>query len=89
MKNNSFFQEITMSATCCPPNSWGELKNPSYQPKGQIDEVGNLRLYRVGQSHKCIIWNYDVFGFDGGRTKQMADFVADHGEFHLSKLSYH
>ena len=69
-----------MTHPCCPPSAWGELKNPSYIPKGEIDKAGDLRVYRVGKSHKCIIWNYDIFGFDGGRTKQMADFLADHGE---------
>jgi len=72
-----------MTASCCPPSAWGELKNSSYVPKGEIDKAGDLRVYRVGQSHKCIIWNYDVFGFDGGRTKQMADFLADHGKWDL------
>jgi hypothetical protein len=66
--------------TCCPSSGWVELKNTSYKPKGTIDEVGDLKLYRVGQSTKCIIWNYDVFGLDGGRTKQMADFLANSGE---------
>ncbi len=72
-----------MASHCCPPSSWGELKNPAYVPKGVIDKAGDLRIYCVGQSHKCIIWNYDIFGFDGGRTKQMADFLADHGEQHF------
>jgi hypothetical protein len=35
---------------------------------------------KVGNSSKVIIWNYDIFGPDGGRTKQMADFLADHGK---------
>lgn len=66
---------------CCPTNSWGKLNNPDYKPKGVVEKVAatNIDLYRVGKSEKCIIWNYDVFGFDGGRTRQMADFVADHG----------
>ena len=68
---------------CCPTNSWGKLHNPDYKPKGVVEKVAatNIDLYRVGKSEKCIIWNYDVFGFDGGRTRQMADFVAEHGKF--------
>jgi len=66
--------------TCCPSSAWGDLQNTSYKPKGVVDEVGDLKLYRVGQSTKCIIWNYDVFGLNGGRTKQMADFLADNGK---------
>ena len=33
----------------------------------------------LGNSTKCVIWNYDIFGFDSGRTRQMADFIAAHG----------
>ena len=45
-----------------------------------MEEFEGMRFYRSGNSHKCIIWNYDVFGFDGGRTKQMVDFIADNGK---------
>merc|ERR1712200_261596 len=31
------------------------------------------------KSSKCIIWCYDVFGFKGGRTRQMCDFLAENG----------
>jgi hypothetical protein len=37
---------------------------------GVVEEFEGFKFYRSGESHKCIIWNYDVFGFDGGRTKQ-------------------
>jgi len=70
------------SGACCPANSWPELKNPDYKPKGVVellDEASKLEVYTVGEGDKCVIWNYDIFGFDGGRTRQMADFVADQG----------
>jgi len=66
--------------SCCPATAWKELKDVDYKPKGVVDKVGDLKIYRVGNSSKCIIWFYDVFGFDGGRTKQMADFVAANGK---------
>jgi len=66
--------------SCCPATAWKELKNVDYKPKGVVDKVGDLKIYRVGNSSKCVIWIYDVFGFDGGRTKQMADFVAANGK---------
>ena len=28
---------------------------------------------------RCIIWNYDIYGFDQGRSKQMADLLAQKG----------
>ena len=39
----------------------------------------DLEVYLVGNSSKCVIWNYDWFGFDSGRTRQMCDFIAAHG----------
>jgi len=69
-----------MASSCCPDNAWGELKNPDYVPHGTVDVFGGLSIYKVGNSSKCIIWNYDIFGLDGGRSKQMCDFLADNGK---------
>jgi len=68
-----------MSGSCCTENAWGELKNPDYKEKGIVEKVDDLEIYRVGSSSKCIIWCYDVFGFKGGRTRQMCDFLAENG----------
>lgn len=70
--------------SCCPENSWGQLNNPDYKVKGVVEKIPatDIEVYHVGKSEKCIIWNYDVYGFDGGRSRQMADFVADHGQCH-------
>ena len=38
-----------------------------------------MDLYHVGSGPKCIIWNYDIFGFDSGRTRQTADLFAEAG----------
>ena len=38
-----------------------------------------LELYVVGSGPKCIVWNYDICGFDSGRTRQMADLFAEAG----------
>lgn len=64
---------------CCPESAWGALKNEKYDPLGTIETVDDLDIYYLGNSSKCIIWNYDIFGFDSGRTKQMVDFLAAHG----------
>ena len=32
---------------CCPAGSWGELKNPDYVPKGVVEKVGELDIYKV------------------------------------------
>ena len=65
--------------SCCPSTAWGELKNPDYKEKGKVEKIDDLDIYVVGNGSKCIIWNYDVFGFNGGRTRQMCDFLAESG----------
>ena len=42
-------------------------------------KLDDMNLYIVGSSEKCIIWNYDISGFDGGRTKLLADLFAEEG----------
>ena len=66
-------------ASCCPTTAWGELKNPNYKEKGTIVKVDDMEIYHVGSGSKCIIWNYTIFGFKGGRTRQMCDFMAEAG----------
>jgi len=70
--------------SCCPEGSWGALVETSaeaYVPKGTIVKKGDLDIYHVGQAKngKCIIWNYDIFGLEGGRTRMFCDIVADEG----------
>jgi len=38
-----------------------------------------LMVYRVGASNKCVIWCYDIYGFNGGRTRELCDKLADSG----------
>ena len=65
---------------CCPPSAWGKLeKDASYKEKGTVDKEADIDIYRVGSSPKCIVWNYDVFGFNGGRTRKLCDSLADKG----------
>merc|ERR1712079_882093 len=47
--------------------------------KGKVEKVSDMDLYYVGSGSKCIIWNYDIFGFDSGRTRQTADLFAEAG----------
>ena len=51
-------------------------------------KVGDLDIYSVGQGPKCIIWNYDIFGFDSGRSRQMCDLVAEAGIRILFKTTF-
>jgi len=65
--------------SCCPETAWGKLQLDDYKPQGTLDTVGDLDLYRVGTGEKCIIWNYDIFGLNAGRTKMLADMFAECG----------
>lgn len=65
--------------SCCPPSSHGILDNADYKCEGSLEKVDDLPLYVVGQGDKCIIWNYDIYGFEGGRTRQHCDLLAKEG----------
>jgi len=72
----------TMS--CCPSGSWGaliETAPEAYQAKGKVERRGDMDLYVVGSADggKCVIWNYDIFGFNGGRSKMLCDIIAQNG----------
>ena len=65
--------------SCCPPESLGRLGALNYQPKGKVIQESDLDIYVVGSGAKCVIWNYDIHGFNSGRTKQLADLLAESG----------
>ena len=68
----------TKIGCCCPSGSEPALKS-DYIPKGKIEDVDGLPIYYIGQGEKAIIFVYDIFGFDSGRTKQMCDELAAEG----------
>ena len=69
--------------SCCPPGAWGELKpDADYKEKGSVEKLGDLPVYvtgKAGDDGKCVIWNYDIFGFNGGRTRQLCDVLGEQG----------
>jgi len=64
---------------CCPEGALGKLGTDGYVDKGVVEKVDDLDLYVVGSGSKCILWNYDIFGFNSGRTRQTADLFAEAG----------
>jgi len=65
-------------------SSLPRLSNCDYKERGQViesEELGDLPIYVVGKGPKCIIWNYDIFGFDAGRSRELCDYFADQGYF--------
>jgi len=65
--------------SCCPPGSLSRLGQGAHTPRGQVYTKGDLPIYIVGEGPNCILWNYDIHGFDGGRTKEICDLVAEAG----------
>jgi len=68
-------------SACCPEGSIGSppFSGYSWRDKGLEDQVGDITVYRTGVSSKCIIWCYDIYGFKGGRTRELCDKIADLG----------
>lgn len=48
--------------------------------EGDIGGGEPMDIYRVGNGSRCIVWNYDIFGFNGGRTREIADLIASKGD---------
>ena len=64
---------------CCPEGALGRLGTKGYVARGAVERLQDMDLYFVGSGTKCIIWNYDIFGFDSGRTRETADLFAEAG----------
>ena len=65
--------------SCCPQGSLPSFKQGEPTLKGRVVKVEDLEIYVVGKGEKCVIWNYDIHGFNSGRTKQLADQLAESG----------
>lgn len=76
------FKIYTIIMACCPPSAWGELKLVGdYKSTGTVEKLEDFEIYVTGKadSPRCIIWNYDIFGFKGGRTRQLCDILGEQG----------
>ena len=67
---------------CCPPNSHAYLA-PDYKEVGSVIEIDGTELYISGQTStgKGILIIPDVYGFHGGRVRNIADQFAEAGYF--------
>ena len=64
-----------------PTNSLGAMTTV-YTPKGTVSTINDLPIYTVGTSTKnAIIYIYDIYGFNGGRTREICDRLASNGYF--------
>ena len=71
---------------CCPPTATPYLaSNAMYKQKGSVVEtgVGGVPCYATGnQSAKtCVIVVGDVWGYNGGRLRALADHFARAGDY--------
>eukprot|EP01129_Flabellula_baltica_P009684 TRINITY_DN3996_c0_g2_i1.p1 TRINITY_DN3996_c0_g2~~TRINITY_DN3996_c0_g2_i1.p1 ORF type:complete len:249 (-),score=58.29 TRINITY_DN3996_c0_g2_i1:25-771(-) len=66
----------------CPPDSWPSLQT-NYDAQGTIHEIDGLQIYTSGDasSGKGIIMMTDVWGWESGRHKAVADHLAMEGYF--------
>jgi len=56
--------------------------NSAYEQQGKVvDLESGLQIYTVGEAdgRPCVIWNYDIRGFNGGRTRERCDQLAAEG----------
>lgn len=68
-----------MSLPCCPPDSTGYLA-PDYQTVGSIMTLSDgTDIYTSGSGRAGIIFVPDVFGWNSGRTRNIADMFATAG----------
>lgn len=76
--NYSVVFRNTMS--CCPPGSLPKLA-ATHKAKGEEVTVpgSDLKLYVVGSGDKVILHYYDIWGFNGGRTRFLCDCLSEQG----------
>lgn len=67
---------------CCPPGSLPSLTEAAeYKQQGCTEMVGDLPIYLVGPSPSltAIIVGYDIYGFEGGRIRNICDELSQAG----------
>jgi len=76
-----------------PSSSLPAYNNSAYQQQGKVVHLASgLRIYTVGEEEAdrpCVIWNYDIEGFDGGRTRERCDQLASQGFLVILPDYYH
>lgn len=63
---------------CCPSHSLPKLSFDG-PCKGVLSKIGELDVYTVGDAPKVFIFIYDIYGLNGGRTRQVCDQIASLG----------
>lgn len=79
-----------MTTQCCPDGSLPALKE-EYTPVGKEIDLDGLKCYISGEAStgKAVIVFYDIFGYNGGRTKAICDQIANDGYYVVLPDIYH
>jgi len=77
-----------MADKCCPDGSAPALVT-SQSSSGKEIHLDGLKCYTNGCGKKSVIVFYDIFGYDGGRTKQICDQIANEGYYVILPDIYH
>ena len=67
---------------CCPPNSHGYLASTCDHKGTKITVVGGTEIYSTGslsESGRAIMLVSDIWGWDSGRVRSIADHLAGAG----------
>lgn len=64
--------------SCCPPGSAPYLA-PDHNDEGRIAEIDGVSFYQVGTGEAGLLILPDVWGWNGGRTRAIADDFAKRG----------
>ncbi len=68
---------------CCPPNAEKYLA-PDYKFVGQCHKLADgLEYYATGdpKTKKAVLLINDIYGWNGGRTRNIADHLAENGYY--------
>lgn len=70
--------------SCCPPNAEKYLA-PDYSAVGSILTLDSgFEAYQTGDitaTKKAVILIPDIYGWNGGRTRNIADYLVDYGYY--------
>jgi hypothetical protein len=61
-----------------PKEAYGQLESVPGSPAGEVDQLGDLTVYRYGPATgaKWILWAHDIFGVESGRTREYCALMA-------------
>ena len=74
--------EPSTNMACCPPTAHGYLASSRDHKGTKITVSGGTEIYttgNLGQSGRAILVCPDIWGWDSGRLRNIADHLADAG----------